>query len=383
MEAFLLGVVLLAVIIGTPPRNGRAPISRQRGRPPSRTRGSRGEPRRSGRPRGRRRGSRAVTGVIRREMIRAEVALHRASMTSENLARNRREDAVRHANIRMNESEEDRRNRQHTEHARLASFREVAPEAPHDEDTENTALEEAFESHMASIIWRSCTVCLERVLQPRSAAYGDPCSKCLKHPLRYTAANNMDPSDVPLQLSTLSPTEVQLIASVHPVISVYKVKGQQYAYNGQVINFPQDVREFASKLPHSLRTLSSVLVVRRGTNERFSDFNVSRIKVYEALRWLRENNEFYKDVVIDRCNLDSLPEDGNVTNLLPSLAETGPSSETEDSEEAFETGVQHSGVPIAPAHNQSEDIEKGLADRLEERPVGWPETGSAAINEFT
>lgn len=39
----------------------------------------------------------------------------------------------------------------------------------------------------------------------------------------------MDPGDIPRELIDLSFIEQQLMAPVHPVISVYRVGGQQYA----------------------------------------------------------------------------------------------------------------------------------------------------------
>ncbi|KAI3930658.1 hypothetical protein MKX01_037104, partial [Papaver californicum] len=50
----------------------------------------------------------------------------------------------------------------------------------------------------------------------------------------------MDPAEVPIELSRLTNLESLLIARVHPMISVYRVKGQQYKYSGNIINFLQD-----------------------------------------------------------------------------------------------------------------------------------------------
>lgn len=170
---------------------------------------------------------------------------------------------------------------------------------------------------------------------------------------------------------------------MHPVISVYKVRGQQYAYHGQVINFPQDVEGFASRLPHNPRHLSSILIVRRGSGEKYSDITVYRKKVYNALQWLRANNPFCEDVIIDRANLDSFPENGNVFDLLHVVAdvqadEVDPDPDSKDLNEV----VRHSGVPIPPKLGQHEVIENHFKDFLEDR-LHRPEADSIAINEFT
>jgi hypothetical protein len=62
----------------------------------------------------------------------------------------------------------------------------------------------------------------------------------------------MDPGDVPEELATLSMIEQLLIARIHPVVSVYRVKGQQYKYSGNIINFPKNVTKFAKTLLNRL-----------------------------------------------------------------------------------------------------------------------------------
>ncbi|EXX70792.1 hypothetical protein RirG_084290 [Rhizophagus irregularis DAOM 197198w] len=48
----------------------------------------------------------------------------------------------------------------------------------------------------------------------------------------------------------LTDVEEILIGKVFPVISVYTLPGGQYAYRGNIINFPQDAQEFAARLLH-------------------------------------------------------------------------------------------------------------------------------------
>lgn len=81
-------------------------------------------------------------------------------------------------------------------------------------------------------------------------------------------------------------------------------------------SFPQDVETFAAKFPHNPLDLSSIRIVRRGTTEKCTDFNVSRRKVSKALRWLQKNNIFCKDVSINREVSDMLPTDGDVADKL-------------------------------------------------------------------
>ena len=58
----------------------------------------------------------------------------------------------------------------------------------------------------------------------------------------------MDPGEVPDELQDLTEIEEMLIARVFPVMSIYRLRGGQHGYRGNVINFPQDVQEFCTKL---------------------------------------------------------------------------------------------------------------------------------------
>ncbi|CAG8818963.1 25712_t:CDS:2 [Gigaspora margarita] len=61
--------------------------------------------------------------------------------------------------------------------------------------------------------------------------------------------NNMDLGEVPEELQELTEIEKMLIALVFLVISVYRLQEGQLVYHDNVINFPQDVQEFTTRLP--------------------------------------------------------------------------------------------------------------------------------------
>lgn len=90
----------------------------------------------------------------------------------------------------------------------------------------------------------------------------------------YTEANDMDPLDVPEELKQLTYVEEQLIARVHPLISVFKLSGHhQFGYRGNIINLPQDVKSFAKCLPHTIDDLS-LITIRTRNELKPTDFNV-------------------------------------------------------------------------------------------------------------
>ena len=78
------------------------------------------------------------------------------------------------------------------------------------------------------------------------------CRRCYKEggtTKKFSKDNNMDPGYVPEELQDLTEIEEMLIAQVFMVMSVYRLRGGQLGYHGNVINFPQDVHEFTTKLP--------------------------------------------------------------------------------------------------------------------------------------
>ena len=126
---------------------------------------------------------------------------------------------------------------------------------------------------------------------------------------KFSARNNMDPGEVPKELRDLTQIEEILIAQIFPIVSVYCLHGGQYTYRGNVINFPQDVLEFATRLPHRPSSLD-VFVVRHHSSDgrAFKDFNVRRSVVARALNWLKYNNCYYSNIIIDEEVLKSLSE---------------------------------------------------------------------------
>ncbi|PKC05887.1 hypothetical protein RhiirA5_293827, partial [Rhizophagus irregularis] len=135
---------------------------------------------------------------------------------------------------------------------------------------------------------------------------------------RFSKGNNMDPGEVPDELQNLTEIEEMLIARVFPMMLVYKLRGGQHGYRENVINFPQNVQELATKLPRHPSSLD-VLVIRRhsaSNPEVFRDFRVCRNKVIRALNWLKENNRYYADIIIDYEVLRSLPIDGSIDDQL-------------------------------------------------------------------
>ncbi|KAI3881333.1 hypothetical protein MKW92_034822 [Papaver armeniacum] len=209
--------------------------------------------------------------------------------------------------------------------------------------------------------------------------------------------------DVPDELSRLTDLEKILISRVHPVMSVYTVKGQQYKYGGNVINFIQDVIAIAKLLPCKPKDLSAILVMKRTGNvsTKEKEFIFRREYVRQALKWLQKHNRYYPDIEISEENIDAFPEEG-VPCDLPVMDEgidqhendgfsggngeddgcDGPPELQDQSISIYEfENVGTIGVTVHP--DQERNIRRALEnDGIDETNVDLPFTGEV-ISEFT
>ena len=111
-------------------------------------------------------------------------------------------------------------------------------------------------------------------------------------------------------------TEIKkiLIVQVFTVISVYRLRGEQTNYKGNIINFLQNIQQFTKRLTCDPLSLNVFVVRQQSVNNTstFRDFRVWQIKVYNALLWLKLNNYYYEDIIINKEIVRSLPENRNI-----------------------------------------------------------------------
>jgi hypothetical protein len=103
-----------------------------------------------------------------------------------------------------------------------------------------------------------------------------------------------------------------MIARMHPVITIYTVRGGQRKTRNHVINFPQNVTRFANALPFLPDEIPLIVRRERPDGVGHYDFRVRRGIVRADLQWLKANNKWYRDIMIDEARLEALPEDGNL-----------------------------------------------------------------------
>ncbi|XP_034239366.1 uncharacterized protein LOC117644209 [Thrips palmi] len=244
--------------------------------------------------------------------------------------------------------------------------------------------------YQSTIHWKTCELCNQKVLT-------DLYSKKKCHTCNiFRKGTEYNPGVVPDCLKILTYVERQLIARIHPVVSLYKIQNCQYGYKGNIINFPQNVQEIADILPHKIEDLNNIITIRLDNSNSHQDFQVRRSEVHNALLWLKKNNPFYKDIEISEANLKLLPENKNMyrnmkgynvnQNIPDSFdSECESSSNESDFEDMYsqtrddeELGIVVTDIPNITDYSQTEKIENSLAKNIHP----FPTIGKYPINEF-
>ncbi len=190
--------------------------------------------------------------------------------------------------------------------------------------------------------------------------------KCYCYHHKFVLSSNLpNIGCIPEELASLSYVEQLLIARIHPVISVYRLKSGQRAFSGHVVNFRQDVFEFAKVLPHFTTTVKGLVPVCCSTATFHQDFLIRRNSVSVALHWLKVHNKFYADIDIDISRIVALPSKGYLTSdcALP--------DNHDDTEPDYDT--IRIGFPDGDCYSTVEKLEHQLK---------WPSVGADPINEF-
>ena len=127
----------------------------------------------------------------------------------------------------------------------------------------------------------------------------------------------MEPGPLPSCLEGMTQIEEMLIARACPIMTVYHKHGGQRGYDGHVLNLPQNIEEFITKLPLPVASLPILIVKCRGAENTTAEFRVRRQKVHDALSRLKQNNKFYHDIIIciDDIYAANLPQDGIPSDL--------------------------------------------------------------------
>ncbi|PKB95056.1 hypothetical protein RhiirA5_437452 [Rhizophagus irregularis] len=171
--------------------------------------------------------------------------------------------------------------------------------------------------------------------------------------------------EVPQELQGLTDIEEILIAQIFPVVSVYNLPGGQYAYRGNVINFPQDVQKFVTHLPRDPSSLD-LLIVRRYTED---------------------GSNFHNNI------LQNLPENGSIAEQLPQIPsdrihheEEGPSEQREDWIEDDEIPfTSQTFIPLLLTRHSEDGTINEILHRMQHDHSlreDWPHNENIPVDEF-
>ena len=169
-----------------------------------------------------------------------------------------------------------------------------------------------------------------------------------------------------------------LIARACPIMCIYRKHGGQRGYKGYVVNLPQDIQEFLTRLPCYVNQLPVLLLRRTGQDNTHIDLRVRRHKVLGALQWLQFNNPFYSNITINHIALQTLPYDAVPTELQAIEDEHG--STVEDVINPEVPRNSHSFLPVPMAVGTEDEAIRATFEHTD--PFDWPNISNNLINEF-
>ena len=189
-----------------------------------------------------------------------------------------------------------------------------------------------FEQYLSSLNVFKCSLCLECQIEEKPYVE-DPdyvCKGCKTrkdsnyfiknnlHPVWYhvddkgnrlldSGGNEIPQYHIPEELSTLSMYEKLLIRRCANFVPTVHLRNGVFGIKGHAVTFPQDITDMCDELPQRKETI--VTFIRNiGNKETSSVFptslRVNRIKVLNALVWLKKHNQFYANIQIKEENLD-------------------------------------------------------------------------------
>jgi hypothetical protein len=184
---------------------------------------------------------------------------------------------------------------------------------------------------MDAVEMETCTRCNARWFDMRLK--NGVCHGCLlkdkrvQIPYFFSADNEMDPGIVPAYLPALTQVEEMVIARSHVQMMIKRYRGHQYQYTGHCVSFAQEIVKTVSILPNLPEELDIILLrpSRQAVDDpRFQrqfihDFRVRKGCILTWLRFLKAHHPDYRYITICNDRVQSLPDDSDVSHLLPTL----------------------------------------------------------------
>ena len=180
----------------------------------------------------------------------------------------------------------------------------------------------------------------------------------------------------------LTEVEEMLIAQHCPIMKIFKLKGpvggQNFGFRGNVINVTQNLKSIVTTLPRIPATLPVFKVRKLYTDgndvQQYKDFQIHRQKIHEWLIFLKRFNPAYSGITISEDNMNSLPLNDSVSNMIrdlitPIISRTGQTEFDADNNSDNESNDDDDGIEDGPI---DDDIHHDGEDAILETGIGVP-----------
>lgn len=186
---------------------------------------------------------------------------------------------------------------------------------------------------------------------------------------------------IPEELACLSMYEKLLIRRCANFVPSVHLKNGIFGLKGHCVTFPQDITEMCDELPQRKETLLTFVrnIGNKDTDAVFPiSLRVNRLKVLNALKWLKKHNPFYRNIKIKEENLDwmngadevNMGTDGVVLKM-----KENPKSQLKETEDEHVSNVHSAHTNHKALHNDgNEDEWEDEDDVLPMRTVHANET---------
>ena len=174
--------------------------------------------------------------------------------------------------------------------------------------------------------------------------------------LYFSKENDMHPTATPECIKKLTFIELASIKLVQPMFHIITTKGGGLKMKGHSIALEQDISDFVGSLPHSPDKLP--MIILRSRNEANpKKFKANGKHILEALDWLKDNNEFYEKIPIDR---EAALQHYNPNHFIEGIPEEFVEDPINTDEPQNPTMINEDGDEINDILQQNFDIDNDI-----------------------
>lgn len=142
--------------------------------------------------------------------------------------------------------------------------------------------------------------------------------------------------DIPPELQDLTISEGLLIRRFAPYIPSIHIRNGTYGIRGHCVTFPQQVEDLCDVLPQrkdTILTFVRQMHTTGSTTSTIKNLRVNRLKVLNALHWLKRHHTGYHNITIEDDNLDWM--EGRAEDIIASETELAEVEVTEKERDEF------------------------------------------------